>query len=135
MRDTIAWSYDLLAPEEQALFRRLGVFVGGFTLDAAEAVAEREAPILDLIGSLVDQSLIRQDVEPDQEPRYQMLEMVREYAFDRLEAGGEAEVVRARHADHFADRAEATGPFLWSHSDTAGAVSRLDADGITCGQR
>ena len=82
MRDAIAWSYDLLTPEEQALFRRLAVFVGGCTLEAAEAVAAAASSIVDVldgIASLVTKSLLRQEEGPDGEPRYRMLETVREY--------------------------------------------------------
>ena len=84
MRDAIAWSYDLLSPSEQRLFRRLSVFLGGFTLDAAEFVAAWPDPpgsngvALDVLQSLVDQSLI-QIMPADREPRYRMLETIREY--------------------------------------------------------
>lgn len=148
MRDTIAWSYGLLSPEEQALIRRLAVFAGGFTLEAAEVVASetREAggtengsasspislptphSVLDLIGSLVDQSLLRRDVKPGQKPRFQLLETVRAYALDRLEASGEAEAMRERHADHFTGRAEAIGPYLQWQRDTGASVRLLDTD-------
>ena len=128
MRDTIAWSYDLLAPKEQTPFRRLGVFVGGFTLEAAEAVTESGSPVLDFISALVDQSLLRRDLGPDQAPRYQMLETVREYALDLLEASGEAEVMRDRHAAHFAALAEEAGPYLQWQRDTAASMFRLNVD-------
>ena len=84
MRDAITWSHDLLTPEEQVLFRRLAVFVGGGTLEAAEAVAgapgERALAVLDGVASLVAKSLLRQEDGPDGEPRYRMLETVREFA-------------------------------------------------------
>ena len=120
MRDAIAWSYDLLTPAEQALFRRLAVFVGGFTLDAAESVGsgwpeagsaktrltpDRRLPapasVLDLVSSLVDKSLLRQDVGPDGQPRYLMLETVREFGLEQLALAGEVDQARARHAAHF----------------------------------
>ncbi len=128
MRNTIAWSHDLLAPEEQLLFRRLGVFVGGCTLAAAEAVAEGGSPVLDLIGSLVDQSLLRRDLGHGEDPRYQLLETVREFALDRLEASGEAEATRERHADHFVCLAEAAGPYLQWQRDTGASMRLLNAD-------
>jgi non-specific serine/threonine protein kinase len=112
MRDAIAWSHDLLTTEEQALFRRLGVFVGGFTLEAAEAVAGGDlAPgfdVLDAVTSLVDKSLVqRLPVTTEAEPRFGMLETVREYAVEQLAASGEEEVVRARHTTYFLVLSEA----------------------------
>jgi predicted ATPase/transcriptional regulator with XRE-family HTH domain/Tfp pilus assembly protein PilF len=108
MRDAIAWSHDLLTSDEQRLFRRLGVFSGGFTLVAAESLnREREESksreeagesVLDGLASLVDGSLVWQDTHGDT-PRYQMLGMIREYGFELLAASGEAETVRRRHAD------------------------------------
>ncbi len=107
LRDTIAWSYDLLSPQERMLFRCLAVFVGGWTIEAAEAVADpsRDLDVLDGVGSLLDKSLIRVD-EREGESRYGMLETVREFALDRLEREGEREAARARHAAHFLRLAE-----------------------------
>jgi non-specific serine/threonine protein kinase len=101
MRDAIAWSHDLLAPQEQALFRRLAVFVGGFGLEGAEVVAaagDLGIDVLDGIASLADNSLLRQEAGRGGEPRYAMLETVREFGLERLEASGEAGEVRDRHA-------------------------------------
>lgn len=106
MRAAVDWSYGLLDDEEQALFRRLGVFVGGFTLEAAGAVAgptADEAPsgalrVLDGIASLVDKSLLRWEEGPDGEPRYLLLETVREFAHEQLVASGEAGVAGRRLA-------------------------------------
>jgi predicted ATPase/transcriptional regulator with XRE-family HTH domain len=107
MRDTIAWSYDLLPPSEQDLFRWLSVFAGGFTLEAAEAVGgDLDAEVLDGIAGLVDQNLVRQFVRQESEVRFAMLETVREFAWERLEAYGEGEVARAAHADYFLNLAE-----------------------------
>jgi predicted ATPase len=109
MRDAIAWSYDLLSPAEQTFFRRLGIFVGGFTLEAAEAVGGDSDDGLDALNgvmSLLDKSLLRQGEDASGEPRYTMLETVREFALERLEASGEGGVVRRRHATFFVQLAE-----------------------------
>jgi predicted ATPase/DNA-binding CsgD family transcriptional regulator len=100
MRDAIAWSHDLLNPGEQALFRRLAVFSGGWTLAAAEHVGGERghgAPVLDGLTSLVDKSLVLA-TGLETEARYTMLETIRDYALDRLRAAGEAETARGRHA-------------------------------------
>jgi predicted ATPase/class 3 adenylate cyclase/DNA-binding CsgD family transcriptional regulator/Tfp pilus assembly protein PilF len=112
LRDTIAWSYDLLDPDEQALFRRLGVF-RGCTLEAAETVCAGEPArpgattvalppldllVLDGIESLVEKSLVHQDQGADGQPWYRMLETVREFALERLEETGESGAVHRRHA-------------------------------------
>ena len=118
MRNAIAWSHDLLTAEEQILFRRLAPFVGGFTLEAAEAVVRAPVDpgfdVLDGVASLLDTSLLGRDDGPGGELRYGMLETIREFARERLEAGGEAEAVRARHAAFFVALAERDGPRLQS---------------------
>jgi predicted ATPase/class 3 adenylate cyclase len=100
IRSTIEWSYELLSPEEQQLFARLGVFSGGWTMEAAEHVCGAD---LDGLGSLFDKSLVRREGE-----RFSMLETIREYAAERLDASGEAGAIRRRHAEYLADFAEAT---------------------------
>ena len=100
MRDAIAWSHDLLAPAEQTLFRRLAVFVGGWTVEAAAEVGGADdlgGDVLDLLASLTDKNLVRRTAEGD-EPRFGMLETIREYGLERLEASGETEAIRRRHA-------------------------------------
>ena len=97
-------AYDLLNEDEQKFFRRLSVFVGGCTLDAAEAVAadEREKGLtLDEISSLLDKSLLREVEGTNGEPRFVMLEMLREFGFEQLEASGEGEAIRLLHATFF----------------------------------
>ncbi len=103
MRDAIAWSYDLLAASEQILFRRLAVFAGGFTLASAEAMSEPQgdAAALDGIAALIDHSLLRQITASNGEPRYLMLETVREFGLERLAAENEEDEARACHARYF----------------------------------
>ena len=97
LRDTIAWSYELLDEAEQMLFTRVAVFVGGFTLAAAENVAEAD---LDTLASLVEKSLVRQG-----EDRFRMLETIREFAVERLEESGDLDRIRRRHFDFFLELA------------------------------
>jgi predicted ATPase/class 3 adenylate cyclase len=116
LRRTIAWSYDLLDAEEKALFRRLAVFVGGCTLDAAEALCnvagDLELDVLEGVASLVDKSLLRQQEQAEGEPRFQMLETIREYALECLTASGEGEAARRAHADYYLALAERGEPEL-----------------------
>ena len=97
LADTVAWSYDLLDGDQRVLFARLGVFAGGFTLEAAEAVCNAE---LDTLGSLIDKSLVRRDGD-----RFAMLETVREYSLERLAASGDDANHRDRHAAFFEEMA------------------------------
>lgn len=141
LRGAIGWSYDLLTPLEQILFRNLAVFVGGFTLEAAELLcgdtlspslpfALSPCQVLDGVASLLEKSLLVREVGPservrypfvkmthgygaDSESRYTMLETVREYGLERLDANGETELLRARHAACFVrlvDQAERSDP-------------------------
>jgi predicted ATPase/DNA-binding XRE family transcriptional regulator len=125
LRHTLDWSYELLEAGMQVLFARLGVFVGGCTIAGAEAVCElsieneelsNDSPsrrflnaqfsMLNVIAALVDHSLLRQTVGADGEPRFTMLETIREYALERLEQRGEADVLRRQHAHFFLALAE-----------------------------
>ena len=107
LRSTIAWSYDLLDDDaERALFRRMGVFVGGCTIEATEAVCAavgdgESLSALDGIESLVSKSLLRQEDGPDGEPRFQMMETIREFALEQLTAAGETASLRRQHATFF----------------------------------
>ena len=102
MRDAIAWGHDLLPPTERVLFRRLAVFAGGFTLDAAEAVtgatAEFGADLLVGIQSLIEASVLVRSAAPSGEPRYRMLQTVREFGLEQLQASGEADGIMERLA-------------------------------------
>jgi tetratricopeptide (TPR) repeat protein len=121
LRDAIAWSYDLLDAGEKVLFRGLAVFAGGCTLEAAEAVCGRgtdgteEGDVLEGLASLVDNSLLvsRLDVsagQEDEQPRFTMLETIREYAAERLASSGEAEEAQRKHALYYLALAEAAQP-------------------------
>ena len=111
LRGALQWSYELLDERERAVFRRLGAFVGGCSLEATEAVVctPSEGPdtgILETLESLIDKSLLRAEEASGAEPRFTMLETIREYASELLAASGEGEVVRARHATFFAGLGE-----------------------------
>jgi predicted ATPase len=118
IRTTIDWSYQLLDAGEQSLFARLGVFVGGWTFEAAEAVCNVDGKlgldVVDGIAALLEQSLVRQSEELDSEPRFTMLETIREYALEQLVARGEAEMVQRQHAEFFLALAEQAEPQLFS---------------------
>ena len=112
---TMDWSHELLPEEEQILFRRLSVFAGGFTLDAAEVVCagedlERDA-VLDLLSHLVDKSLVMAREESG-EARYRLLETIRQYGREKLSESGEAELFRERHAGYYLALAEEAEPEL-----------------------
>jgi predicted ATPase len=110
LRAAIGWSYELLDAGEQTLFSRLSVFVGGCTLTAAEAVCNTSGDlpreVLDGLATLVDTSLLWQEADEDSEPRFVMLETIREYAAERLEGSGEAEALRQWHTRYYLALAE-----------------------------
>jgi predicted ATPase/transcriptional regulator with XRE-family HTH domain len=116
MRDAIAWSYELLTAAQQRCFRALGVFVGGWTLEAAEAVGwasgetTPEEAILTL-AALVDGSLVQVEMPTESASRFGMLELIREFALDRLRTAGEEEPCRRRHAVYYAQLGESVVPF------------------------
>ena len=115
LRAAIDWSYDLLDEQEQALFRRLGIFSGGWKLDAAEAICSggMEAhEILDLLTNLVDKSMVIGERGPDGESRFRMLETIREYSREKLLESGQKDEIRKRHFDHYLGLAESANPHL-----------------------
>ncbi|HWE63120.1 MAG TPA: tetratricopeptide repeat protein [Chloroflexota bacterium] len=127
LRGTMDWSYQLLSPSERLLFARLSIFAGGCSFAAVEAVCNLDGTldVVEAIGSLVDKSLVRQDGE--REPRFSLLETIREYAGEKLAAGEERESVRRRHAEHFLSMAQAFEPALTGpHQDTC--LAQLDAE-------
>jgi predicted ATPase len=128
LRDAISWSYELLSPEARSLFRRLSVFVGGWTLEAAEAVAnlEGDREVLEGLAVLADESLIRLD-ESGGEPRYGMLETIREFAQERLAASGEDAMLRLAHAAYFRALAEHGKPHLYGAGQRTW-LRRLEAE-------
>ena len=126
LRNTLDWSFGLLPPTEQALLARLGVFAGAFGLPAAEAVSglpapDRPGPVMDTLGSLVDNSLVRPETRGGQ-ARFRLLETVREYALDRLRADGDWTDAHDRHAAYFMALAEPDESELYD----PGQVSWLD---------
>jgi predicted ATPase/DNA-binding SARP family transcriptional activator len=121
LRATIDWSRELLAPDERTVFAQLAVFAGGCTAAAAEAVCDATR---DHLASLAAKSLLHEQRGRNEDMRFSMLQTVREYALEQLEAGGEAEAVRARHADHFADLAESRA----DDADTPEAAAVIEDD-------
>ncbi|MFN0073732.1 MAG: adenylate/guanylate cyclase domain-containing protein [Chloroflexota bacterium] len=130
LRDTIAWSYDLLETAEQIAFQRLAIFSGGCTLEAAEAVVpaneDERNQVIDLVVSLLDKSLVRSVSENDAEPRFTMLETIREFALEQLPSDERAEVQR-RHGQYWRTFCEAAGRGLRS-PDQLEWFARLDTD-------
>jgi predicted ATPase len=136
MRNSIDWSHELLEPEERVLFRRLGVFVGGFTLEAATAVADLpDVDIFDGVGSLLSRSLLYRPVDLGQ-ARFVMLEMMREFALEQLDSAGEKEEVAKRHAYYFCHVAEETEPELTRETQrTAMGLFSQELDNIRAALR
>jgi predicted ATPase/class 3 adenylate cyclase len=115
LRGAIAWSHDLLDEGERQLFARLSVFVGGWTLESAETVCdpgELGLDILEGLTSLVDQSLIRRSEPSEGDPRFSMLETIREFGLQELQEGGDFEAVRRRHGERFLSLALEAEPHL-----------------------
>ena len=129
LRAAIAWSYDMLGAAEQRLFGQLGVFVGDFTLEAVEALIEGGPDDLDpleAISTLVGQSVVFVEPLDETTPRYRMLETIREFALERLEAGGEAAQARRRHAEFFRDLASRAEPMLLGTAEQHSWTAQLE---------
>jgi predicted ATPase/DNA-binding SARP family transcriptional activator len=140
LRSTLEWSCERLTAEEGRLFRRLAVFAGGWSLDAASAVCDGDGDVVELLAALTDRSLVQPPAE-ERVPRHALLETVREYALELLETSGEASVLGRRHLDHYLALAEAAEPHLrgspgqWldvlerDHDNLRAALDRLEAAG------
>lgn len=115
LRNTIDWSYSLLNPAEQTLFNRLSVFVGGFTLETADAIcnsneaAEQVLDVLEGVTSLLNKSLLTHQGGSGGQPRFRMLEIIREYALEQLEESGQLEALQRQHAHYFAAQLDQIG--------------------------
>jgi len=131
LRNTIDWSFDLLNEAEQKLLRRLSVFWGGCTLEGAEAVGNTKddlgADIFDLMSSLVDKSLIQQRQQHKDEPRFRMLETIREYALERLQQSGEEAATKRAHAAYCLVLVEEGNPEL-SEPERSAWLTRCDIE-------
>jgi predicted ATPase/transcriptional regulator with XRE-family HTH domain len=131
LRGTIDWSYGLLTESEQAFFRRLCVFIGGCTLDAIAAVCGSvgalELENVESLASLVGKSLLWQDTALCDEPRFLMLETIREFGLEQLERSGEAEAVHSAHADYYLRLVERAQPHLWGRAQ-AHWLDRLEQE-------
>jgi predicted ATPase len=121
LRSTIEWSYELLDDDERALFARLAVFGGSFSIEAAETVADAD---LDALASLVDKSLLRETGQG----RFFMLETLKEFATERLQATGEADVFRSRHADWALELADEAAPHLEGRAEQTTWLDVLDPE-------
>ena len=131
LRGAIEWSYNLLERESRTLFARLGVFAGGCSLEAADAVCADDEPIgaaLDTIASLVDKSLVRQWDGGDGEPRFGLLESIREFALERLVgAPASSSGCARRHAERYVALVETAEPEL-TRANQALWLDRLDEE-------
>ena len=132
LRETLAWSYDLLSPDEQQLFRRMSVFAGGATLEAIEAVVsfggtETSLDLLERIAGLLDQSMLVRDNTVSTEPRFLMLETIREYGLLQLDQYGDAEAVRDAHAAYFLSIARRGAGSPYGPEESA-LIARLDPE-------
>ena len=131
LRGTIDWSYGLLDPEEQVLFSRLGIFMGGCSLEAVEAICNLGGDLtldsLDAMTTLVEQSLVQQEEGPNGEARFLLLETIQEYALERLAGRQEIEETRRRHAAYYLTLAEAEEKALQGPTHVEG-MNRLEAE-------
>jgi non-specific serine/threonine protein kinase len=133
MRDAVAWSFDLLSPTDQTLFRRLGVFAGGFSIEAVERVCMDGIVEIDALGglsALLDHSLLRRSEHADLAPRFDMLHVVREFALEQLCAAGEDDAIRRAHAAYFRDLAHQAGEARGAEQERLHALVAADMHNI-----
>src|SRR5204862_319478 len=142
LRATLDWSHELLDDDARELFARLAVFSGGWTLEAAEAVcAVDDGPdVLDTLASLIDKGLVSIDERGEGEPRFRMLETVREYAGERLRESPARDAVRRRHAEYFVRVCEQAAQHFYGRARGAirpphGCPRHLPADRLALGGR
>ena len=124
VRAAIDASHDLLAPEQQAVLAQLGVFVGGFTLDAAEHVCGPETDVLDGLSALIDNSLLKHEYHHNRD-RYLMLEVIREYALERLDSRPDSALIHDRHANYYVSLADDFAPSLRPGDSDPAVTSRI----------
>ena len=130
LRDAIDWSYELLEPSERTLLAQLGVFAGGCSLELADAVCGDDlglGEVFERLASLVDKSLVRQLDGDDGEPRFGLLEAIRDYALERLQATGELDGLRRKHAERYLELVESAEPEL-TRANQALWLHRLDEE-------
>jgi predicted ATPase/class 3 adenylate cyclase len=129
VRSVIDWSYRLLEPEEQTLFARLSVFKGGFTLENAESICNSDdsLDVFSGVDALLKNNLIRQADSVTDEPRFNILQTIRDYAWEKLGESGEREHIRQRHATYFAQKSEEIGPKLYS-GRSGEAINQIEED-------
>ena len=118
LRNTLAWSHELLEPAERMLFARLAIFAGGFTLDSTEAVCDAD---IDVLGALVDRSMVRH-----RDDRFDMLETIREFAWEQLQSSADHAAIAERHARHFEALAERVHAGRWHHAKEG--LDELDSE-------
>ena len=132
LRGAITWSHELLTEADQALFRRLSVFVGGCALDAVEAVCDPHGELapdpLDGVSSLAEKSLLRPGEAPDGSARFEMLETIREYAVERLAESGESETIARRHAEYYTLTSERAEERILTGGQESELIGRLEAE-------
>ena len=129
LRSTIEWSHDLLEAKDRHLFARLGIFSGGWTLEAAEVICRPglDLEVLDGVVTLIDHSLVRPGEAGNGEPRFTMLETIREFASERLASSGDEHEIQRRHAEYFRNLAEEAELRL-TREDRVAWLARLEAE-------